>query len=191
MASHLYVSFWDLCLDNLPQGRFERRVIGAGEASAMICAARADKTLLCVCKDDLLAPYRTKERRRHQEPCTLLRASNNCPLRFEDFLTTVDDEGTAVQSITPLEVAELQPRDRLLVVTCDYQLADKTKASAGVEDRFVLAADSVGFHLIAALPQETGRRLRREPLLRQAALSGKPLIIRGTSVRSTQCATDY
>jgi len=40
MASHLYVSFWDLCLDNLPQGRFERRVIGAGEASAMICAAR-------------------------------------------------------------------------------------------------------------------------------------------------------
>ena len=85
----------------------------------------------------------------------MLRASYNCPLRFEDFLTTLDDEGTAVQSITPLQVAELQPRDRLLVVTCDYQLADKTKASAGVEDRFVLAADSVGFHLIAALPQET------------------------------------
>ena len=155
MASHLYVSFWDLCLDNLPQGRFERCVIGAGEASAMICAARADKTLLCVSKDDLLAPYRTKERRRHQELCTVLRASYNCPLRFEDFLTTLDDEGTAVQSITPLQVAELQPRDRLLVVTCDYQLADKTKASAGVEDRFVLAADSVGFHLIVALPQET------------------------------------
>ncbi len=109
MASHLYVSFWDLCLDNLPQGRFERRVIGAGEASAMICAARADKTLLCVSKDDLLAPYRTKERRRHQELCTVLRASYNCPLRFEDFLTTLDDEGTAVQSITPLQVAELQP----------------------------------------------------------------------------------
>ena len=82
MASHLYVSFWDLCLDNLPQGRFERRVIGAGEASAMICAARADKTLLCVSKDDLLAPYRTKERRRHQELCTVLRASYNCPLRL-------------------------------------------------------------------------------------------------------------
>ena len=115
MASHLYVSFWDLCLDNLPQGRFERCVIGAGEASAMICAARADKTLLCVSKDDLLAPYRTKERRRHQELCTGLRASYNCPLRFEDFLTTLDDERTAVQSITPLQVAELQPRDRLLV----------------------------------------------------------------------------
>src|SRR2546423_10405475 len=82
MASHLYVSFWDLCLDNLASGRFERRVNGSGEASAMLCAARADKTLLCVSKDDLLAPYRTKERRRHQELCTVLRASYNCPLRL-------------------------------------------------------------------------------------------------------------
>jgi len=63
MAGHLYVSFWDLCLDNLPEGRFERRVIDSREASAMIRAARTDKTLLCVSKDDLLAPYRTKERR--------------------------------------------------------------------------------------------------------------------------------
>jgi hypothetical protein len=30
MANRLYVSFWDLCVDNLPQGRFERRMIGAG-----------------------------------------------------------------------------------------------------------------------------------------------------------------
>ncbi len=151
MASHLFVSFWDLCLDNLPQGRFERRVIGAGEAGAMICAARADKTLLCVSKDDLLARYRTKERRRHEELCTVLGASYNCPLRFEDFLTTFRHEEAAVQSITPLQVVELQPRDRLLVVTCNYQLADKTETSADLEDRFVLAADSVGFHLIAAL----------------------------------------
>jgi len=31
-------------------------------------------------------------------------------LRFEDFLTTLDDEATAVQSITPLQVAELECR---------------------------------------------------------------------------------
>ena len=66
MVNRLYVSFWDLCLDNLPQGRFERRVIGAGDASQMIRAAHVDKTLLCVSKDDLLAPYRTRERRRHE-----------------------------------------------------------------------------------------------------------------------------
>ena len=151
MASRLYISFWDLCVDNLPQGRFERRVIGAGDASQMIRAARVGKTLLCVSKEDLLAPYRSKERQRHEELCRLLRASYDCPLRFEDFLTTFDDEEAAILSITPLEVAELKPQDRLLVVTCSYQLADKTERNAGLEEHFALAADSVEFHLIVAL----------------------------------------
>jgi len=66
MANRLYVSFWDLCLDNLPQGRFERRMIGAGDASQMIRAAHTDRTLLRVSKDDLLAPYGTKKRRRYE-----------------------------------------------------------------------------------------------------------------------------
>jgi hypothetical protein len=153
MANRLYVSFWDLCLDNLPQGQFERRVIGAGDASQMIRAAHADKSLLCVSKDDLLAPYRAKKRRRHEELCAVLRASYDCPLRLEDFLTTFDDQETAVESITPLQVAELKPGDRLLVVTCNYQLVDKTKRNGDLEDCFVLAADSVGFHLIAALSE--------------------------------------
>ena len=39
MANRLYVSFWDLCLDTLPQGRSERRVLGARYASQMIRAA--------------------------------------------------------------------------------------------------------------------------------------------------------
>jgi hypothetical protein len=56
----------------------------------------------------------------------VLRASYDCALRFEDFLATFDDEETAVQSIMPLQVVELKPGDRLLVVTCDYQLADRT-----------------------------------------------------------------
>jgi hypothetical protein len=153
VVNRLYVSFWDLCLDNLPQGQFERRVLGAGDASQMIRAARVDKTLLCVSKNDLLAPYRTKERRRHDELCAVLRASYDCPLRFEDFLTTFDDEETTGESITPLQVAELKPGDRLLIVTCNYQFADKTKRNGVLEDCFVLAADSVGFHLIAALSQ--------------------------------------
>jgi hypothetical protein len=153
VVNRLYVSFWDLCLDNLPQGRFEHGVIRAGDASQMIRAAHVDKTLLCVSKDHLLAPYRTKERRRHEELCAVLRASYDCPLRFEDFLSTFDDEETAVESITPLEVAELKPGDRLLIVTCNYQLAEKAEHKENLDDRFVLAADSVGFHLIVALSQ--------------------------------------
>ncbi len=154
MTAHLYLSFWHLCLDNLPQGQFERGVISADDAGTMIRDARTDSTLLCVSKDDLLAPYRARERRRHEELCELLRIRHNFNIRFEDFLTTIDDDGASVQSIMPLEVVELRPKERLLIVTCNYQLTDKTDDHVDLEDRFVLAPDSVGFHLVAALPPE-------------------------------------
>jgi hypothetical protein len=151
MSGRLFLSFWDLCLDNLPQGRFERRVITAGDAGAMIRAARAGNTLLCVSKDDLLAPYRATERRRHEELCSVLHANYNCALRFDDFLSTFDDDRSDVVSITPLQVAELEPGDGLLIVTCNYRIADHTGSSSDPQDRFVLAEDSVAFNLIRAL----------------------------------------
>lgn len=156
MADRLFLSFWDLCLDNLPQGRFERRAITAVDAGAMIRAARAGNKLLCVSKDDLLAPYRARERRRHAELCSVLHANYNCPLRFDDFLSTFDDDRSDVVSITPLQLAELEPGDSLLIVTCNYRIADNTGSSSDPQDRFVLAEDSVAFNLITALfPQET------------------------------------
>jgi len=67
----------------------------------------------------------------------LLRASYDCPLRFEDFLTTFDNEENAVESIPPLQVVELKPGDRLLIVTCNYQLADKTKRNGDLGDEAI------------------------------------------------------
>ena len=113
MVNRLYVSFRDLSLDNLPQGRFERCVIGAGDASRMIRTAHMDKTLQCVSKDDLLAPYRTRERRRHEELCAVLVRAT-----------------TVLESIMPLQVAELKPGDRMLVLTCDCQLSVTPSATA-------------------------------------------------------------
>lgn len=151
MSGRLFLSFWDLCLDNLPQGRFERRVISAVDAGAMIREHRAGNTLLCVSKDDLLAPYRTRERRRHEELCSVLRANYNHSLRFEDFLS-----GTDIVSITPLQLAVLTPGDNLLIVTCAYRVADNARSGSDPQDRFVLAEDSLAFNLITALfPQET------------------------------------
>jgi hypothetical protein len=94
-----------------------------------------------------------KEACRREELCAVLRASCDCALRFEDFLTTFDDEETPVESITPLQVAELKPGDCLLIVTCNYQVADKTKRNDDLEDCCVLATDSVGFQLIVALSE--------------------------------------
>ncbi|MGH8134564.1 MAG: hypothetical protein ACRETG_09230 [Steroidobacteraceae bacterium] len=150
MVGRLFLSFWDICLENLPLGTFEHRAISAPEAREVIQSSRATKTLQCVTNDDLLAPYRQRERRRHQALCDLLRRNYDLPLDLDDFLITLDEE-PAVQSIAPLQLAELQPGQRLLIVRCDYQLADGGKEKADPEDWFVLAQDSVAFHLIIAL----------------------------------------
>jgi hypothetical protein len=72
MTSRLFLSFWDVCLDNLPEGRFDRRTVPAADARTMIRTARGNNMLVCVSNDDLLAPYRQKQRRRHEALCALL-----------------------------------------------------------------------------------------------------------------------
>ena len=155
MPSRLILSFWDVCLDNLPQGRFERSMVTAAEARAMILAARADAALLCVSNDDLLAPYRETQRRRQAELCAVLQKTYEIPLRFEDFMSSFADEGVTRQSVTPLQMACLQPGEQMLVVTCCYVFAEDNKA-ADLEERFAIAEDSVCFNLITALLQPAG-----------------------------------
>ena len=152
MASRLTLSFWDLCLDNLPQGRFERSTITAAEARAMIQRARATNTLLCVSKHDLLAPYRKKQRRNHDDLCTVLQNTYDIALRFEDFLSSIADENGTIQTVIPLQVACLQPGERMLVVSCNYAFAQGNK-TGDPDQLFTIAADSVSFSLIAALVQ--------------------------------------
>jgi len=95
MSGHLFLSFWDLCLDNLPQGRFERRVIGAGEAGAIIRAARGTKPYYVSVRTICLRPIGQ---------------------RSADAMKKLARRCTRA---TPVRCG---PRDRLLVVTCDYQL---------------------------------------------------------------------
>jgi hypothetical protein len=151
MSDRLYLSFWDICLGNLPRGKFERVAITAADASALIRTARATKNLMCIAKDDLLAPYRQRERLRHEELCAVLRTQLDCPLHFGDFLASFGGKESVDQSVAPLELAELQPGERLLVVTCNYRLAENVERDMDPQLRFVVADDSVAFHLIAAL----------------------------------------
>jgi hypothetical protein len=153
MTSRLILSFWDLCLDNLPQGRFERRTIAAAEARALIDSARETGTLLCVSSDDLLAPYRARQSRRHAALCAVLRDSYDIPLRFEDFLSGSADREGGAQSVTPLQTACLQPGDRMMVVSCSYDFSESPRTH-DPDDLFSIDRESVDFDLIAALPRE-------------------------------------
>jgi hypothetical protein len=149
-ASRLYLSFWDVCIDNLPIGRFERRKLAAAEACLLIRAARENHALCCVSNDDLLAPYLQKQRRNHDALRAVLQNRFDIALRFDDFLSGYGDEDSAIQSVMPLQLARLQPGDRMLIVTCCYTLSPETK-TADAMDRFEVAEDSVGFDLIEAL----------------------------------------
>jgi hypothetical protein len=149
-ARPLYLSFWHLSLENLPAGRFENRKIGAADAATLIDAARTDKTLQCVSHDDLLAPYKATERRRHEELCSVLRKHPDCALHLEDFLCAFDEEQPDIKTTFPLDVVQLKRGDRLLIVTGGYEFL-RGSAEASLEDRFVLSPDSVEFNLIEAL----------------------------------------
>jgi hypothetical protein len=52
---------------DLPEGQFVGRKIATLEAAELHRAAHAYKTLQCVSRDDMPAPYKAKKRRRHQE----------------------------------------------------------------------------------------------------------------------------
>ena len=91
-APRLLLSFWDLCLDNLPVGRFERRRVLTAEARDLVGGARARGRLLCVSSKDLLAPYGVKHLRRYKELCALLSSQFDIGLGVKDFTSAVSEQ---------------------------------------------------------------------------------------------------
>ena len=58
----LFLSFWNICLDNLPLGQFTDRQLTPDDARLRIEQTRQEGRLLCASDDDLLDPYRKRER---------------------------------------------------------------------------------------------------------------------------------
>jgi hypothetical protein len=155
MGPRLLLSFWDLCLENMPQERFEQRTLTASEARTLIGEARADQALLCVSREDLFAPNRERVRQRHEALSAVLRTSYDIPLRVDDFVSGVAErDGPRAGSGTP-QPACLNPSDRLLVVTCRYSFLQCTEVDGG-EDCFLIAQDSVTFELFEPRVSEAG-----------------------------------
>jgi hypothetical protein len=142
----LFISFWRLCLDNLPEGSFTHRLILPGDAKNLIGEARQGKTLFGVCADDLLAPYRAKERKDHDALRYVLKTNYGIALSFEDFLTGGEEGGDPMYCVRPLNCMRVQGHDRLLVVTyCYIHIGDK---NPGGPPAFKIEPGSIKFHLI-------------------------------------------
>ena len=147
MNDCLFVSFWDLCLENLPNGRFEKRELTAENATAMIRAATSAAAIVWVSGEDLLAPYNQHVRRRHEELCSVLRSEHGWSVELKDFLSSaVEDPKFA--TARPLVLAEVGPKARLLIVSCCYEFDNQPDKKSDPEALFTIVRDTVTFHLI-------------------------------------------
>jgi hypothetical protein len=143
----LYLSFWHLCLANLPVGAFAHRCITSDEARSGIERARQEGRLVCVSEDDLLAPYRKRQRENHEAMCKVLEEHFGIALSMGDFLSKDESDEDSLYSIIPLNCVEVHNHDTLLVITCHYVLGEK-KAEEPLP--FEIEPTTVEFHLIEA-----------------------------------------
>jgi hypothetical protein len=143
----LLLSFWNICLDNLPEGSFYRRQLQPDEAKTLIHEAQQAKRLTCVSQDDLLAPHHERARSNHQALCGVLGEHSGIMLSLEDFCSKHDEDGDALYFTRALSLVQVTGQDSLLVITCNYMLDESTKELP----RFTVALDSVTFHLIESI----------------------------------------
>jgi len=142
-SNMLFISFWDICLDNLPEGTFRHRRLTADDAKGRIEQARQKNKLLGLTKDDLLAPYRKREHKNHEGLCKVLKKHFEISLSLRDFVS--DSNGDGLYFINPLNCVQLQSKDQLLVITCAYGLKKKNKDTLL---EYKIEPTTVKFHMI-------------------------------------------
>jgi hypothetical protein len=152
-SDQLFVSFWDVCLDNLPEGGFVRRCISPEDAQNRVHQARVDGSLLCLSEADLLAPYTQRELGRHQALCAVLKEHFGIDLSLKDFCSADEDQGETLHVINALNLAQVRPSAPLLVISCAYRFARTDNAE---QPPFEIAPDTLVFHLIEAVPGSSG-----------------------------------
>jgi len=141
----LFVSFWDLCLDNLPPGEFTHRCIAPYEARLRIEQARRDRRLLGVSQTDLLAPHHKAERQNYQTLCKVLHEHFSISIFMNDFFHKDESFNDSLYTITPLSCAQVKDSHRLLVVNCSYRFSKKEPYSSSVLE---VEPESIEFHII-------------------------------------------
>jgi hypothetical protein len=153
MTQQLYISFWNIGLQNLPNGNFRRRTLNAEAAKLLIEAVRRDGTVMAMTADDLLAPYKKRELEKHRELCGLLTERFGISLSLKEFFSK-SGEGDTLHFVNPLDVAVVGADSRLLVISCAYGALKPRLPGQALE--LEIAPDSVTFHLFE--PDATGEK---------------------------------
>ena len=154
-----YLSFWDVELGNLPTGIFRQRDLSTAEARDILRGARISKSLICVSRKDLGAPYENRARQRHEELCAVLREHADIEMHLRDFFGEL--------CVNPSCLAKVTNQSRLLVVDCHYVRDHQESSDAGPPEsdvggepierlrsllRMKLAPESLRFHILEQMP---------------------------------------
>lgn len=161
----LYISFWHICLNNLPEGTFTRRSITPESAKGCIEQARQEQRLRCVSDQDLWLLI-MKMSRKHASLCDVLAKHYGISLSHENFLS--DFGGDGLYCTNPLVCMEVQGNERLLVVTCSFTWPKKRKRG---ELNLEIDPTTVEFHMFEAQdnPKVIKRRRSSAPRVRKSA----------------------
>ena len=100
-----------------------QRDLSTAEARDILRGARISKSLICVSRKDLGAPYETRARQRHEELCALLREHADIEMQLRDFFGEL--------CVNPLCLAKVTNQSRLLVVDCHYVRDHQESSDAG------------------------------------------------------------
>lgn len=147
----LFVSFWSICLTNLPEGAFRRRRIEPDDARLCIDEARRENMLLCVSDADLGAPYKEREAKNHEALCRVLSSHFGIMLSLKDFFSAHDSDGDTLHFVNPLNCLYIQGDSRLLVINCTYVLRENAGARPAALDMFDIDPATVEFNIIESM----------------------------------------
>jgi hypothetical protein len=177
-ACLLFVWFWHLGLENIPEGTFTHRRVSAEVAKQMIAEARSSGSLRGVSQDDLLAPHEEHEAENHKALCRVLGEHHGIALSIKDFVFKDELEDGRGYTIHPLQFAEIDTTSPLMIVNCHDEMASRQTKGAL---KFEVSPDSITFHLFEAAatrradsPAPLARRRREHKRKPRSQLSLTP-----------------
>jgi hypothetical protein len=154
-SGKLYLSFWHVCLENFPEATFVHRRITPNEAKRRIERAQKQEALLCLSRDDLLAPYRQHQRENHDTLCKVLKKHFDIALTLRDFTSRDGDGKDASYFINPLNCCQIHGKDQLLIVNCAFGLRKRRHNTLA----FDIWPTTVTFHVVEVAPKSRSQAI--------------------------------
>ena len=141
----LLVSFWDVALNNFPEGNFCHRELERSEAVNLINAVQANGTVHFGTDHDLAAPYKERRLDQAKELIGVL-SSLGIDVQIDDFFCEVVDG--VIRYAVPITLFDIRPDRPMIVVNCAYVIEDRSQRTPV---SFAIEPGSVEFHLFEIL----------------------------------------